>query len=705
MRRGGRKEEEEDDARGRGRSTMRTSSSSSSVSFADMGLSTQLVSRLVQLGVRSPTPVQRESIPRMLGCATSSSDESDESDGTAETDLALQAHTGSGKTLAFLLPVMHHILPPELGGVGPPLDVDAGLLAVIIAPSRDLAMQIVREARRIAGDDSIGGQLIAQGVGGANIQYQIDALKRSAKREGKKMKRKNMKKRVDIGVDGDGDEETHAALPAPRPAPRCIVGTPGRLRELSKRGVLQTHESHVLIIDEADKMLKDVFYKDIVSVAKHVGKKRDEGSGEDAHSEPTPTMMMTTTAATDTDTDEDDDVDDDGVYIATGMSGEFTVTSTGNDIVEYMAQNVNVVVATDDDDENLDVDIEGIDEDEGSDESRDDDGATQDQDINMSASARRDVPYPHFPNLPRRQTVLVSATMTPRVLKQFDSLVVNPLLIRADDDTHKGADVVSRDGFETHTKRGYSAPPAIRDLSASIAPGVEHLVLETTTRQHHVDCVRRAIHALGARRVLVFMNNVKPLKDTAAKLNARGGIHATWISGDTPKVERANALARFRDMRAILETSAAGSGNSAPETEDETDFEATKSGSWERRKKKKKNVKDDLRVLVVNDLVAHGLDFPGCDLVVNLELPSDAAHYAHRAGRTGRLGALGGAGVVLSIVLRDVNAFVVRDKFARELDIDIKVAEVGRGNLTVDGGKRTVSVPLLIADAQAQSRV
>ena len=38
------------------------------------------------------------------------------------------------------------------------------------------------------------------------------------------------------------------------------------------------------------------------------------------------------------------------------------------------------------------------------------------------------------------------------------------------------------------------------------------------------------------------------------------------------------------------------------------------------------------------DVMARGMDIPECDAVVNLELPSDASHYAHRAGRTGRLG-------------------------------------------------------------------
>ena len=46
----------------------------------------------------------------------------------------------------------------------------------------------------------------------------------------------------------------------------------------------------------------------------------------------------------------------------------------------------------------------------------------------------------------------------------------------------------------------------------------------------------------------------------------------------------------------------------------------------------------DYRALIVSDVAARGLDLPDCDAVINLELPSDAAHYAHRAGRTGRAG-------------------------------------------------------------------
>ena len=46
----------------------------------------------------------------------------------------------------------------------------------------------------------------------------------------------------------------------------------------------------------------------------------------------------------------------------------------------------------------------------------------------------------------------------------------------------------------------------------------------------------------------------------------------------------------------------------------------------------------DYRALIVSDVAARGLDVADCDAVINLELPSDASHYAHRAGRTGRAG-------------------------------------------------------------------
>ena len=83
------------------------------------------------------------------------------------------------------------------------------------------------------------------------------------------------------------------------------------------------------------------------------------------------------------------------------------------------------------------------------------------------------------------------------------------------------------------------------------------------------------------------------LQDTKYKLEVHKMAVGT-LSGDMGKTERANMLRRF--------------------------------------------ARGDFRALIVSDVAARGLDLPDCDAVINLELPSDAAHYAHRAGRTGRAG-------------------------------------------------------------------
>lgn len=75
-----------------------------------------------------------------------------------------------------------------------------------------------------------------------------------------------------------------------------------------------------------------------------------------------------------------------------------------------------------------------------------------------------------------------------------------------------------------------------------------------------------------------------------------------------------------------------------------------------------------VRALVVSDVAARGIDLPDCDGVVNLELPSDATHYAHRAGRTGRMGR---EGWVLSLV-ESQEQFVI-EKLRKKLGVDIQV--------------------------------
>ena len=79
---------------------------------------------------------------------------------------------------------------------------------------------------------------------------------------------------------------------------------------------------------------------------------------------------------------------------------------------------------------------------------------------------------------------------------------------------------------------------------------------------------------------------------------------------------------------------------------------------------------------MTNELSARGLDVSECDLVVNLDLPTDSIHYAHRAGRTGRLGR---KGTVVSIC-EESEVFVVK-KLQRQLGFPIPACEFMEGKL------------------------
>lgn len=92
-----------------------------------------------------------------------------------------------------------------------------------------------------------------------------------------------------------------------------------------------------------------------------------------------------------------------------------------------------------------------------------------------------------------------------------------------------------------------------------------------------------------------------------------------------------------------------------------------------------KKFKDgELRVLVTNELSARGLDVPECDLVVNLDLPTDSVHDAHRAGRTGRLGRRGS----VVTICEEPEVFVVK-KLRRQLGVDIQQCEFIEGKLNI----------------------
>lgn len=168
--------------------------------FAQMSLPSFLVQRLLEAGITTPTPIQQAAIPPAL----------------EGRDVMAQAKTGSGKTLAFLLPMIVRALrastPSGSGLRGPE--------SLILAPTRELALQIDMELRKYAPPATTSLAL----YGGTPIERHYRALRQS---------------------------------------PKVIVGTPGRLLDLAGSGHLHLGAVTWVVMDEADQMLDRGFLPDI----------------------------------------------------------------------------------------------------------------------------------------------------------------------------------------------------------------------------------------------------------------------------------------------------------------------------------------------------------------------------------------------------------------------------------------------------------
>ena len=162
--------------------------------FDQLGVSETLCALLKKQGITEPTSVQEQAIPPMR----------------AGRDVIAQAQTGTGKTLAFLLPLLAKIKPQG-----------AAAQALVIAPTRELAIQIARVAEPLGAELGIGTIVI---YGGADIERQKEKLRRH---------------------------------------PQLVIGTPGRLLDHVRRGTLALGSVNKIVLDEADEMLKMGFIEDV----------------------------------------------------------------------------------------------------------------------------------------------------------------------------------------------------------------------------------------------------------------------------------------------------------------------------------------------------------------------------------------------------------------------------------------------------------
>ena len=167
------------------------------VTFKDLGLSSDVLKGIEMMGYVSPSPIQEKSIPVLL----------------EGQDIIGQAQTGTGKTLAF-----GSVLLSKIQKEG------KHVKALILSPTRELALQIHEELKRIGKCTNLS---IVSVFGGSDIERQIKDLKRGA----------------DI-----------------------VVGTPGRVQDLMRRRVLKINNIDFMVLDEADEMLNMGFVEDIETI-------------------------------------------------------------------------------------------------------------------------------------------------------------------------------------------------------------------------------------------------------------------------------------------------------------------------------------------------------------------------------------------------------------------------------------------------------
>ena len=167
--------------------------------FASLNIDHQIIKGVNQAGYELCTPIQEKSLPISL----------------TGQDIMAQAQTGTGKTLAFLIATFQYLLQHPKASKD-----DKQPRALILAPSRELAIQIHKDAEAI-GKDLFSITAI---YGGTDYEKQ--------------------RKSIENGTD-------------------IIIGTPGRVIDYSKQGVFKLKNIQVMVLDEADRMFDLGFIKDI----------------------------------------------------------------------------------------------------------------------------------------------------------------------------------------------------------------------------------------------------------------------------------------------------------------------------------------------------------------------------------------------------------------------------------------------------------
>lgn len=168
------------------------------MTFEEMCLDTRIMRAIAEMGFEQPSPIQAQSIPIAV----------------EGKDMIGQARTGTGKTASFAIPMLQRINPK-----------DKSLQAIVLCPTRELAIQSANEIRKLA--KFLHGIKVLPIYGGQEISKQIRSLKG--------------------GV-------------------QIVIGTPGRVMDHLRRHTLKPQTVDIVVLDEADEMLNMGFREDIETI-------------------------------------------------------------------------------------------------------------------------------------------------------------------------------------------------------------------------------------------------------------------------------------------------------------------------------------------------------------------------------------------------------------------------------------------------------
>ena len=174
--------------------------------FEEMNLSAPILRAVSDMGFEEASPIQAKAIPMAM----------------TGVDIIGQAQTGTGKTAAFGIPVLERI-DPKL----------KKLQAIILCPTRELAIQVAEELRKIA--KYLHGIKVLPIYGGQEISTQIRSLKAGT---------------------------------------QVVIGTPGRVMDHMRRKTVKFGNVHTIVLDEADEMLNMGFREDIETILKEMPEER-----------------------------------------------------------------------------------------------------------------------------------------------------------------------------------------------------------------------------------------------------------------------------------------------------------------------------------------------------------------------------------------------------------------------------------------------